>query len=494
MTLALYLTVFLIATCGLVYELAAAALASYLLGDTVTQFSTVIGVYLFAMGVGSYLSRFIERDLLGRFVRIELLVGLVGGSSVAALFVVFGQSGSVRAALYPLVGAVGILVGLEIPLLIRILKDRLELRDLVAHVLTFDYVGALAASLLFPLVLVPQLGLTASCFLFGCVNVAVGLWSIWLFRDFIRRPRRLALQGTAALAFLAAGFCLSGRLTTAVEGRIFGAEVIGAVSSPYQRIVVTRRDDDVRLYLNGHLQFSSEDEYRYHEALVHPGLAARPGARRALVLGGGDGLAVREILRHPNIESVTLVDLDPAVTGLFRDNEILSRLNGGSIRHPKVTVVNADAFHWVGEARDLFDFVVADFPDPSSYSVGKLYTTTFYRALARLLAPDGLAAVQATSPLSARQSYWCVVETIRAAGLRAVPYHAYVPSMDEWGFVLASRAPYERPERLPDGLRFLDEAGLRSIFEFPPDMRPLPVEPNRLDSQVLVRYYAGEWR
>lgn len=494
MTAALFLTVFLIATCGLVYELAVAALASYLLGDTVTQFSTVIGAYLFSMGVGSYLSKFIERDLIGRFVRIELLVGLAGGTSALALFLVFGYSGNVRAVLYPAVAIVGILVGMEIPLLLRILKDRLEFRELVAQVLTFDYVGALAASLLFPFLLVPRLGLVASCLLFGCVNVAVGLWSIYLFRDFLRRPRRLALQGILALTGLGTCFHLSDAVTLAVEGRVFDADVIGAVSSPYQRIVVTRRDEDVRLYLNGHLQFSSVDEYRYHEALIHPALAGRPHAQRALVLGGGDGMAVREILRYPNIQSVTLVDLDAEVTGLFRNNEMLAGLNGGSLRSPKVRIINADAFVWLHESSDTFDLIVADFPDPGNYSVGKLYTTTFYRSMARRLAAGGLAVVQSTSPLSARRSFWCIVETIRAAGLKAYPYHAYVPSMDEWGFVIAAAGPYEIPSDLPPGLRFLDPDGIRTMFQFPPDMQPLPVEPNRLDNQILVHYYSGEWR
>ncbi len=150
MTAALLTTVLLIAACGLIYELVAGALASYLLGDSVTQFSTVIGTYLFAMGIGSWLSRFIARGLATRFVLIEIMVGLVGGFSSALLFLAFAYTDGFRLLLYVLVLIVGILVGLEIPLLMRLLRDRFEFKDVVANVLTFDYLGALGASVLFP--------------------------------------------------------------------------------------------------------------------------------------------------------------------------------------------------------------------------------------------------------------------------------------------------------------------------------------------------------
>ncbi len=494
MTRALYLTVFMVAVCGLVYELVTAAVASYLLGDSVTQFSTVIGTYLFSMGIGSFLSRFIERDELRRFIEIEVLVGVVGGLSAPLLFLAFGYLGALRSVLYPVVAVIGILVGLEIPLLLRILKDRLQFSRLVADVLGWDYVGALAASLLFPLVLLPRLGLVRTSLFFGLLNVAVGLWTLWLFRTFLLRTRDLWIRSVASFVGLALLFAYADSLTLAVEERYFGAPVVLARSSPFQRILVTRENADVRLYLNGHLQFSTQDEYRYHEALVHPGLGSRPWAKRALVLGGGDGMAVREILKYPHVESILLVDLDPEMTALFRDHELLSALNGGALRSPRVTIVNEDAFVWIEACRETFDFAVVDFPDPTSYSLGKLYTTRFYQALRERLHPEGLAVIQSTSPLSARRSFWCVVETVRAAGLRPFPYHAYVPAWGEWGFVIAVPRGFEMPERLPDGLRFLTPATLKTLFEFPPDMGPMAVEVNRLDNQVLVRYYEAEWR
>jgi len=172
----------------------------------------------------------------------------------------------------------------------------------------------------------------------------------------------------------------------------------------------------------------------------------------------------------------------------------LSTLNQHSLTNPRVHVINADAFPWLDQNTGSFDFVVVDFPDPTSYSLGKLYTTAFYRLLARHLSAQGLVVVQGTSPLFARQSYWCIVETLKQAGLRTYPYHVYVPSFGEWGFVLASLAPYEAPMRLPAGLRFLSVHDVPELFRFPNDMLPVDAEPNRVNDQVLVRYYERDWR
>ena len=494
MPIVLFLSVALIAACGLVYELVAGTLASYLLGDSVFQFSTVIGSYLFAMGVGSYLSRFIAWGLVARFVSIELLVGLVGGFSSAAMFLAFAYTQGFRLVLYAVVVIIGVLVGLEIPLLMRILKNRLEFRELVAHVLTFDYLGALAASLLFPILLVPKLGMVRSALLFGLINAAVALWSTYLFRDQLGARAWLRAACFVVLGVLGAGMAGAEKISQAADNNLYADEVIFARDTRYQRIVLTKWKDDVRLFLSSHLQFSSRDEYRYHEALVHPGLASLPGARRVLVLGGGDGLAVREILKYPDVESITLVDLDPEMTKLFSTHPYLVTLNQHSLTNARVHVINADAFPWLAQTSERYDFVVVDFPDPTNYSLGKLYTTAFYRLMAKHLSVQGEAVVQSTSPLFARQSYWCIVETLKQAGLRTYPYHLYVPSFGEWGFVLAGLSPYEPPARLPDGLRYLSAAALPALFQFPNDMTPVDAEPNRLNDQVLVRYYEHDWR
>jgi spermidine synthase len=478
-----YLTVLVIATCGLVYELVAGTLASYVLGDSVTQFSTVIGVYLSAMGLGAWLSKWVQRGLARRFVEVELAVALVGGVSAPLLFLSFGYLPQFfRPVLYAVVLLVGALVGLEIPLVLRILREVVDFKELVAKVLTFDYLGALVASLLFPILLVPELGLVRTSLLFGLANGAVGLWSTWLFRPLLGPTGALRAQAAAVLLLLAGGFAYAEHITSFAEEGLYADEVVYAKTSRYQRIVMTRTGRHFQLFLNGNLQFSSTDEYRYHEALVHPAFAARPGARRVLVLGGGDGLAVREILRHAEVERV------------LRD------LNGGSLDSPKVEVVNADAFVWLAEAprQELFDAAFVDFPDPHNFSLGKLYSRRFYQMLRSRLDPEGIAAIQSTSPLLARRSYWCIMRTLEAAGFTVRPYHALVPSFGEWGYALAAPAsappPAPAAQALPAQLRYLDGPTLAALFVLGPDMAPLAADVNRLDNQALVHYYEQEWR
>jgi spermidine synthase len=499
---ALLASVFVVSACGLLYELAAGAIASYVLGDSVLQFSTIIGTYLFAMGLGSYMSRFFERQLPAHFLRIELLVALVGGALPALLFIANAWlPGAFRGLLYGLVTLVGALVGLEIPLVMRILKRNVALKDLVSQVLTFDYLGALAVSLAFPLVLVPGLGLVRTGLLFGLMNAAVAVWALWLFRHELRQFKAHALACFATLGLLAGGMAAADHITSWAEDKLYQDRVVFASTSPYQRIVVTHAPGEgrvgYRLFLNGNLQFAQRDEYRYHEALVHPAMAAfsSTGAapKKVAVLGGGDGMAVREILKYAGVQSVTLVELDPAMTTLFTQQPVLAQLNGGALSDAKVQVVNADAFSWLEQSPDTFDVIVVDFPDPTNFSIGKLYTNAFYALLDKHLSASGYAVIQTTSPLVARKSFWTVADTIESVGLTATPYHAHVPSFGEWGFIIASRRPYHLPTVLPEGLRFLNPHTLPLLFDFPLDMDRLPGGVNRLSNQILVTTYEAEW-
>jgi spermidine synthase len=401
------------------------------------------------------------------------------------------------------------LVGLEIPLVMRILKRNVALKDLVSQVLTFDYLGALAVSLAFPLVLVPHLGLIRTGLLFGLMNAAVALWALWLFRHELRQFGAHAVACVATLAALAAGMLAADHITSWAEDKMYQDHVVFASTSPYQRIVVTHGGGEgragYRLFLNGNLQFAQRDEYRYHEALVHPAMAAYAAGggapKKVAVLGGGDGMAVREILKYPGVESITLVELDPAMTTLFTQQPVLAQLNGDALKSPKVKVVNTDAFTWLEKSSETFDVIVVDFPDPTNFSIGKLYTNSFYSLLDKHLAASGYAVIQTTSPLVARQSFWTVVQTIESVGLTATPYHAHVPSFGEWGFVIASRRPYRLPtaepsalpNTLPEGLRFLNLQTLPLLFDFPQDMGRVPAQVNRLSNQVLVTTYEAEW-
>lgn len=490
----LLFSVFVIATCGLIYELIAGTLASYLLGDSVTQFSTIIGTYLFSMGIGSWLSKYVDENLLKWFIRIEILVGIVGGCSSPLLFLLFEHIASFRLVLYALVSITGILVGLEIPILMRILKNSVSFKDLVSQVFTFDYIGALLASIIFPLLLVPYFGLIRTSLFFGILNIGVAAFLLYQFQETVRYRKLYISIISVSIIVLLAGFVYAERIMSYTETLAFQDNVIYSKSTPYQRIVLTKNHRELKLFLNGNLQFSSADEYRYHEALVHPGLQALPNAKSVLILGGGDGLAVREVLKYSNIERVTLVDLDPAMTNIFKKNEMLLALNNRSLLSPKVTVINNDAFNWVRTNKQRYDFVIIDFPDPSNYSIGKLYSTRFYEELHHLLTDDAIVVIQSTSPLIAKKSYWCINHTLAAAGFITIPYHVYVPSFGEWGYVMGMRKyNWKHTGALPHGLRFVNAASIKNMFVFPPDMDEVQTDVNRLNNQVLVNYFEDEW-
>ena len=490
--------VLVIATAGLVYELSIAAVASYLLGDSIREFSLILGAYLSALGLGAHLSRYVENKLAVAFVDVELSAALVGGLSVPGLLLAFAFTRAFQLVLFGTTIAVGVLVGLELPILIRLLERRIELRELVARALTFDYAGALVGSVAFSLVLVPGLGLARTSVACGLLNAVVGVGATWLLPPsdaFEARSLRVArVHGGVVVLVLGAAFALAPRVIDLEEAQVHPGRIVVARQSPYQRIVLTDHAGALELFLNGNLQFSSRDEYRYHEALVHPAMAVAGSRRQIIVGGGGDGLATREILRWPDVEHVTVVDLDSAVTDLARTFPELVRLNQGSLSDRRVSVVNEDAMRFFGDAPGLAHVVILDFPDPGTYSVGKLYTTAFYARVRRSLAPGGAVVVQSSSPFLANETFSCIVRTLEAAGFFVRPYQAFVPSFGMWGFVLAKMEPFAPPTELPPApLRFLDRNALASLFRTSPALASDVTDVNRLDNQALVAHYLAEW-
>ncbi len=493
--LSLLIAVCVIATCGLIYELVAGTLASYLLGDTITQFSTIIGTYLFAMGVGSFLSKYINFFLIDKFIIIEYLVGVIGGFSAMLLFYLFNEAQAFGFLLYSIVFITGTLVGLEIPLLIHILNNKIEFKNLVARVFTFDYMGALIASLVFPMLFIPKLGLIKTALFFGILNVSTGIIISFLLAEQLNKPKLLKFTGFLSLAVLVLGFVWSDKILSATESKSFPGRIIYTTASPYQRLIITRQKNDFRLFINNNLQFSSADEYRYHEALIHPAMQRAKNIKKVLVLGGGDGLAVREILKYHEVEQIDLVDLDPAMTNLFKQHPIMVKLNDSSLLNKKVKITNADAFGWVKNCTEKYDVAIIDFPDPSNYSLGKLYSNTFYRYLNNIIDTNGVAVIQSTSPFVAKQSFWCINNTLNSEGLNTVPYYNNVPSFGMWGYIMATKQAVLNTQRsLPDNLRFLTDSSMRTMQYFAKDMLPEGnIEINKLNNQSLVTYFEKEW-
>ena len=503
--LALLFSAFIIAICGLIYELLAGTLSSYLLGDSVYQFSLVIGLFMSSMGVGAWYSRFIDRQLPVQFIRLQLLIGLMGGLSAPILFFAFAILDNYSPLLFVLVFIQGALLGIEIPLIIRILTEHFSLKINISNVFTADYIGALLAALLFPLVLVPQLGLLQTGFFTGLLNIGIAGLAIYVFRPEITNTKPFIISTIALSLLLIGGLFTAERFTSHMENKLYQDEIIYSQDTPFQqRLILTRRNERIRFYINGALQFDSFDEYRYHESLIHPVMGLVHHPQTILILGGGDGLAARELLRYPQVQQIHLVDLDPSVTNLFSHNKLLTPLNKQSLTNAKVKIFNQDAWKYLENNQQLYDAIFIDLPDPNNTSLSKLYSSTFYSLVKQHLAQDGVLVTQATSPLYSRQAFWCIDKTLQLPAGEQVtpeiwhtlPYHVHVPSFGEWGFVMAARQPLKPSNIQLANLQyqFLTTSMLPQLFEFPADMSSLPVETNHLINHPLLEYYEKGWK
>ncbi|MCP4601011.1 MAG: spermidine synthase [Proteobacteria bacterium] len=515
----------LISVCAIVFELLIASLSTYLMGNSVYQFSITIGLYLSSMGLGSWLSQYVKENLLGKFAMIELFIGVIGGSSAIVLYSAFGEGESLVAytpVMVLLTVVIGTGVGFEIPLIIRIVKQYATLRVSVANVLAADYMGSLLGSLAFPLVFLIYFGIVRTSLLVGTLNVAVAVTTTLIFRRHIRWSIPLIAVGVALGIGLTIAASRSTEISAKLEQRLFRDPIDTTGQSQYQRIVFTKGNvaahqptpkpirtvmprrrrnpfvegegDDFRLFLDGDLQFSSVDEYRYHEALVHPGMSAVTALRHELdilVLGGGDGLAAREVLRYRQVRSLTLVDLDSAVVNLANEYKPLHTLNENSLSDPRVNVIFGDAFTYLLKSKQLFDLIIVDLPDPDAPALSKLYSIAFYRIVERHLAEGGLLVTQSTSPYFMPRSFWCINHTLRASGLNPSPYAVYVPAFGLWGFNLAGRNAIDTNalSLAVENLNFLTNQVMRAMFALPLDIEELPMEANTLDRPVITNYY-----
>ena len=508
---ALLLAVFVAAISGIVNELLLGTAASFLLGDSIREWSLTIGTFLAAMGAGSFASRWVRGALLRALLGTELVAALLGGFGPLVFFGAYALNEDLATpTFYLVVAGVGFVVGLEVPLLTRALHDYGGLRETLASVFGLDYGGALVASLAYPFVLYPALGVVRTAMVAGLFNLSGALLILYAFS---RREGRLHRAGLASvlvtLALVLGGLAVSASLTQEIDRRLFAPEELVYVErTHYQHLALTRgRGGETRLYLNGHLQFASHDEARYHEALVHVPWAIRTlqasqdegvdsTGLRVLVLGGGDGLATRELLTH-DPAALTLVDLDPAVTELAQTHPLLRQLNQDAFADPRVEIVHDDALQWLRRASPAsVDLIVVDLPDPSTPALARLYSVQFDRLLRRALAPGGVGVVQAGSPWFARDAYWSIEASLRAAGLETLPYHLHIPSFGEWGFVAFSRAPLAPPRRLVSSrsYRFLDDAVLPGLFVFPADLARVEVPAHTVMAPQLPERFLRGWR
>ncbi len=487
-------SVFIIAACSLLYELLISSLSTYLLGSSVVHYSVTIGLFLFFMGVGAWFARYINTALIPIFILIELGIGLLGGISALILFAAYVWSEAYYPVMLLVIASTSTLVGLEIPLLTRIIEQSQGLQKGISQVLAFDYLGALLAAVLFPFVLLPWLGHLLTAGVTGLLNLCIAALMAWQFRRYLGKWKPvLGASAVLGLLSLCTLLVFSKPLQQLLENGLYQDTVIHSEQSKYQKIVVTRWGNDTRLYLNGGLQFSSIDEHRYHEVITHLPAAYATQRLRALVIGGGDALALRELLKYESLQELTLVDIDPAMTDLVKRMPVLAEQSSKALDDSRVRVVNADAWKWLGESGDLYDVIIIDLPDPSTEDTARLYTVAFYHRVARRLAGGGVMMTQATSPWFAPKAYWSIGASLEEVFTSVVPAHTYIPSFGPWGFFMVAMHDLSEPRHEVHKGRFINQDSLPSLLTLPSDYRRESVEANRIGRLPLLRYYEQGW-
>lgn len=486
----LMLTTLIISGCSICYELIISAVSSYLLGDSTLQYSVTIGLYMSAMGLGSFISKYMKRNLFDWFVLIEIGVGVMGGVSALILFLANLYLDQYQLVMYGEIIIIGTFVGVEIPLLTRIIEgDAENLRITLSSIFSFDYIGGLLGSIAFPLLLLPQLGYFATAFLTGSMNILAAILIVFKYSERIRKP--VLFKGLALLifAFMMWGVLFSENISNYIEGGLYRDRVILSEQTQYQHIVLTRHKDDLRLFIDGNVQFCSLDEYRYHEALVHIPMSQAAKKDKVLILGGGDGMAVRELLKYEGTQ-ITLVDLDPEMIRICSENPIIAELNENSLKSDRLHIVNDDAYRYLEENAEAYDVIIVDLPDPNNESLNKLYTNIFYRLCKNSLTEDGVLAVQSTSPYYATKAFWCIGKTLESEGFFVKPYHLQVPAFGDWGFHLASKRELGDNYNISVETKYLSEDSVDALFSFGKDEIAEDVEINSLSRPVLIQYYS----
>lgn len=489
----LLISILVVALCGIAYELIIAAVSSYLIGNSVYQFSITIGFFMFAMGLGSYLSKFLVKDLVKSFVIIEIAISIVGGVCSLLLFISFSYVNTLYSPLmYLLILLIGTMVGLEIPVLTRILSEREDIKSSLAKVLSIDYVGALIGSVIFPLLLLPHLGLIRSSFAIGLINILTAFINVYFFRDRLGKPVRWVVVTGGITLTLIVLIAMGSRLSSYAEKMLYSDNIIYKEQTPYQRIVFTRNNinNEHRMYIDGHVQFSEKDEYRYHEALVHPVMTPKGRRENILILGGGDGLAAREVLKYDDVKLIHLVDIDPAITNLASTFPRLKQLNKNSLSDPRLKIFNEDAFIFINKKGVIYDRVIIDMPDPHNEVLNKLYSKEFYTMIKRRMDSNGYVVSQSTSPFFARRTFWCINRTLDEVFSKTHSYHITIPAFGIWGFNIASVSG-----DLPDSYnievktKYLSKEIMQSASIFGKDISRVEMPVNTIHEPKLYIFY-----
>ncbi|WP_078547660.1 polyamine aminopropyltransferase [Litchfieldia alkalitelluris] len=502
-TSAIYWASGIVSICGIIFEVLFGAAGSYILGDGVKQYTLTISLFLTGMGIGAVISEKVTRNLILSFVWIEYLIAIIGGFSTFILFGVtaYLSAGTDAFFLYSITLIVGTLTGVELPILIRKANEIGEtLNRSAARVLFSDYAGGLIGGMLFVYILRPQFGLVKTAFVVALINICVAIWLLVQFKNDIKNWKIHGVLGGVIFTVILAGVFFGEEMAFKFEQKLYRDPIVYSEQTNYQKIVLTKEQGDLRLFLDGQLQFSSTDEYRYHETLVHPAVSLTDKPSKVLILGGGDGLAIRELKKYDNIESITVVDLDPRMIELSKTHHDIVKLNNHAFNTDHVMIETKDAFNFLKENSSIYNVILIDLPDPNNESLNKLYTLEFYQLVRNHLAPGGTVMVQATSPTFATEVYWSIDKTVKATGLKTENLHVDIPSFGDWGFILAKREDFNIEDvKIKADTRFITNDLVQAMTYFGKDIdlendNGTNLEINTLINPILIEKYTKAWQ
>ncbi|WP_073388093.1 polyamine aminopropyltransferase [Butyrivibrio fibrisolvens] len=486
----LMLTTLIISGCSMCYELIISAVSSYLLGNSTLQYSVTIGLYMASLGLGSYISKYFSKNLFNIFVTIELGIGVIGGISSLVLFLANIYISNYALVMYLEIIIIGGFAGAEIPVMTRIIEqDENNLKVTLSSIFSFDYIGGLVGAVAFPLILLPKLGYFATSFLCGFMNIVAALLIMWKFGKRVNYINIYRVIAIILSVIMLLGMVLADNISNSVESGLYTDRVILIEQTQYQKIVMTKHRDDVRLFIDGNCQFSTADEYRYHEALVHVPMNEVTTREKILILGGGDGLAVREVLKYPEVQKIDLVDLDKEMIRICSTNENVTAINENSLLSDKLNILNMDAYEYLEDCQEKYDVIIVDLPDPNTEVLNKLYSNIFYRMCGGCLTDEGVLVVQSTSPYYATKAFWCINKTIESEGFNVKAYHVEVPAFGDWGFNMASKSELSEDISFDIETRYITEDNVAALFKFGKDEIDMDVEINHLTKPVLMEYY-----
>ncbi len=426
---------------GIVAEYVLATLASHFIGDSVVQWAMIVSVMLFSMGLGSRLSKNFNKNLFIVFICAEFLLSLIVSFSALSTYSIAAFSQSVGIYIYSLSILTGLLIGLELPLAVRLNEAFTELKFNISSVLEKDYYGSLAGGLFFSFLGLPYLGLTYTPFILGSINLLVALIMLFVFPVKLKQKHvtLLSIAGLGVVATITLGAIKAEKIILYGEQVKYKDKIIFSEQTRYQKIVVTQWKNNYWLYLNNNLQYSTFDEELYHEVLVHPAMKLAPERFDILILGGGDGCAVREVLKYKDVKSVTVVDLDPKMTELASHHPAFTSVNDSSFHNSKVQIINKDGYNYMVNCEHFYDVVIIDLPDPRNIELSRLYSLEFYKMCYKHLRPKGIIVTQAGSPYYAPESFKCISKTMTAAGFSTIPMHNQILTMGHWGWQLGTK-------------------------------------------------------